>query len=83
MLFEGPGVFQSMSRSMELTGGHRMKLLWIAIIIWLPQLVEAGLGFLFPANESTLAAIGFTAAESLLYPFLAILTAGNLLFRPV
>jgi len=75
MLFEGPGVFQSMSRSMELTEGHRMKLLWIAIIIWLPQLVEAGLGFLFPANESTLAAIGFTAAESLLYPFLAILTA--------
>ena len=64
-----------MSRSMELTEGHRMKLLWIAIIIWLPQLVEAGLGFLFPANESTLAAVGFTAAESLLYPFLAILTA--------
>lgn len=75
MLFEGRGVFQSMSRSIKLTEGHRRKLLWISLIVWGPQLLEAGLGFLFPANESTLAAVGFTAAESLLYPFLAILTA--------
>ena len=74
MLFEGLGVFQSLSRSIKLTEGHRLNLVWIAIIIWGPQLAEAGLGFLFPANESTLAALGFTAAESLLYPFLANLT---------
>lgn len=75
MLFEGLGVFQSMSRSIKLTEGHRMNLVWIAIIIWAPQLIEAGLGFLFPANESILARAGFTAAEALVYPFLAIVSA--------
>lgn len=75
MLFEGKRALESMSRSSALTLGHRVNLIWIAVIIWFPRLILVGIGFLFPASDSLANMAAYTVVDALLVPFQGILVA--------
>lgn len=72
---EGRGVFDSMSRSSELTRGNRMRILAVGLIVLAVYIAIALIGALLVAAVPVLGVIVLIALAVLLYPYVSIITA--------
>ncbi len=75
MVIEGGGVFDSMSRSSDLTRDNRMRILWLGILILLIYLAIAIIGGLLIAAIPVVGVILLIVLGVLLYPYIAIISA--------
>lgn len=75
MVVEGLGVFESMSRSSELTRGNRMRILAVGLIVLAIYLGIAIIGGLLVAAVPVIGAIVLVALAVLLYPYISIITS--------
>jgi hypothetical protein len=75
MVVEDRGVFNSMSRSSELTKHNRMRILGIGIIILLAYIVIAIAAALLGAISPILAIIALIILGVVVYPYIAIIAA--------
>lgn len=72
---EGKGVFESMSRSSELTRGNRMRILGVGIIVLAIYVAIALIGGLLVAAVPVLGIVALVIVAVLLYPYISIITA--------
>lgn len=75
MVVENRGVFDSMSRSSELTHGNRMRILAIGILLLAIYVAIALIGALLIAATPVIGAIALIVVAVLLYPYVAIISA--------
>lgn len=75
MVVEGRGVFESMSRSADLTRGNRMRILAVGLVVLAIYIAVALIGALLVAATPVIGVIVLVAVAVLLYPFVAIITA--------
>lgn len=75
MVVEGRGIFESMSRSSELTRGNRMRILAIGLLVLAIYIAVALIGALLVAATPILGVIVLIAVAVLLYPFVSIISA--------
>jgi hypothetical protein len=72
---EDKGVFQSMSRSSELTKSNRMRILGIVVVVLVIYFVIAMIGALLTAAIPVVGIIALIAVGVLAYPYIAIISA--------
>jgi hypothetical protein len=75
MMVEGKGVFDSMSRSSELTKENRMRILGVGILLIVAYIVVALIIALLAAITPILGIIGGIALLVAVYPYLAIIVS--------
>jgi hypothetical protein len=75
MMVEGKGVFDSMSRSSELTRENRMRILGVALLLIVAYIVIAAIVALLAAITPILGIIGGIAIVVAAYPYLAIIVS--------
>lgn len=75
MVVEGKGVFESMTRSSDLTRGNRMRILAIGIAVLLIYIAVFVVAALFAAISPVLGVAAMVIAAVLLYPYVAIITS--------
>ena len=75
MMVENKGVFESMSRSSELTKNNRMRILGVGLLLLVAYLVLALIIILLAAITPVLAIIGGIAVLVAVYPYLAIIVS--------
>ncbi len=74
LVVEGIGVFDSMSRSAELTRDNRMRILAVGLLVILIIIGIVAVTFILTMASPFLGAIGALVLGILLYPYLAMLT---------
>ncbi|HTU13742.1 MAG TPA: hypothetical protein VMF31_00970 [Solirubrobacterales bacterium] len=74
LIVEEGGVFDSMSRSSDLTRDNRMRILWIGIMILAAYIVIALVGAVLVAAVPVLGVILLIILGVLLYPYIAIIS---------
>lgn len=72
---EEKGIFESMSRSSELTRGNRMRILGIGIVILAIYIAIALIGALLVAASPVIGVIALIVVSVLLYPYISIIAA--------
>jgi hypothetical protein len=75
LVVEDKGVFQSMSRSSELTKSNRMRILGIVVVVLVIYFVIAIIGALLTAAIPVVGIIALIAVGVLAYPYIAIISA--------
>jgi len=75
LVVEDQGVFDSMSRSSDLTKDNRMRILGVALVVLAAYLVIAIIGGLLVALTPIIGAIALIILGVLLYPYIAIIGA--------
>ena len=75
MVVEGKGVFESMSRSSELTRGNRMRILAVGIAVVLIYVAVMVVAALFAAIAPIIGVIAMIVVAVLLYPYVSIITS--------
>lgn len=75
MVVEEKGVFDSMSRSSELTKSNRMRIIGVGLVVLLAYVVIFIVAALFAAISPIVGAIAIIAAGVLLYPYISIISA--------
>ena len=75
MMVEDKGVFESMSRSSELTKSNRMRILGVGLVLLIAYLLVALVIALLAAITPILGVIGGIALVVAIYPFLAIIVS--------
>lgn len=75
MIVEQKGVFDSMSRSSELTRGNRWRILGVGLLLLVAYIVLAAIIALLAAITPILAIIGGIALLVAVYPYLAIIVS--------
>ena len=75
MIVEDKGVFDSMSRSSELTKGNRWRILGVGLLLLIAYIVLAAIIALLAAITPVLAIIGGLALLVAVYPYLAIIVS--------
>jgi hypothetical protein len=75
MIVENKGVFDSMSRSSELTRGNRWRILGVGVLLLIAYIVLAAIIALLAAITPILAIIGGIALLVAVYPYLAIIVS--------
>jgi hypothetical protein len=75
MVVEERGVFESMTRSSDLTRGNRMRILAVGLVVLAAYIVIAVIGALLVAAVPVLGVIVMIALAVLLYPYVSIITS--------
>lgn len=75
MVVENRGIFDSMSRSSELTRGNRMRILAVGLVVLAIYIAVALIGALLVAATPVIGVIALVIVAVLLYPFVSIISA--------
>lgn len=72
---EEKGIFESLSRSSELTRGNRMRILGVGIVVLAIYIAVALIGGLLVAAAPVIGVIALVITAVLLYPYISIISA--------
>ena len=75
MVVEGRGIFESFSRSSELTRGNRMRILAVGLLVLVIYIAVFAVVAILSAISVVLGVIGLIVAGVLLYPYVSIISA--------